>query len=77
MTHRSLLLLILLIHIVMLMWSAYRNAPTFNEPAHLVSGISHLQFHRFDLYRVNPPLIRSVAVIPLRGATYQTEWSRF
>ncbi|MDX1970313.1 MAG: hypothetical protein SFV23_24295 [Planctomycetaceae bacterium] len=37
----------------LLAYSATRHSPTFLEPAFLASGISHWQFGRFELYRVN------------------------
>ena len=47
-------------------------SPTLDEPAHLVSGISHWRSGDFSLYRVNPPLVRLVATIPsiLCGYTF-------
>src|SRR5579871_864754 len=45
-------------------YSATRDSPTHLEAATLVSGISHWQFGRFELYRVNPPLVRIVAAWP-------------
>lgn len=38
--------------------------PNVDEIAHLPAGVSHLKFERFDLYRVNPPLVRLLASIP-------------
>jgi hypothetical protein len=38
-----------------------------SEDAHLASGISHYQYQRFDLYRVNPPLVRLFAAFPVRN----------
>ncbi len=52
---------IIALHAVLLAWSAMRQAPTLNEPGHLVSGIDYLQTARVNLYRVNPPLVRSLA----------------
>jgi hypothetical protein len=59
------------------MWGASRQAPTLNEPAHLVAGVSHLTFGTFDLYRVNPPLVRMVAALPVLAAGYKADWSSF
>jgi hypothetical protein len=65
------------VHILLLAWGASRQAPTFNEPAHLVAGVSYLKFARFDLYRENPPLIRLVAAIPVLVVDYSADWSGF
>lgn len=68
---------ILCVHSIMLAWIAYRYSPTVDEPAHLVSGISHWKFGRFDLYRVNPPLVRLVAGLPMLLVEPKTDWSAF
>ena len=46
---------------------SFWNSPNGNEPGHLAAGVYTLRFGRTDLYRVNPPLIRTIAAIP---ATY-------
>ena len=68
---------ILATHALLLAWIDYRNSPTIDEVAHLPAGISHLLLARFDLYRVNPPLVRSVAAIPVVVAGAKTDWSSY
>jgi hypothetical protein len=46
------------------------------EPAHLAAGLAHIEKGRFDLYRVNPPLVRMVAAAPAALAGAQTDWVR-
>ena len=70
-------LLIIATHVLLVGWGATKQSPTFNEPAHLVSGISHWTFGRFELYRVNPPLVRMIATIPILGLNFKTNWSKF
>ncbi|WP_187782134.1 ArnT family glycosyltransferase [Gimesia chilikensis] len=65
------------IHAGMLGYSATLHSPTLNEPAHLVAGLSHWEFGRFDLYRVNPPITRAIAALPVIVAGYETDWSSF
>jgi len=67
----------LVVHCVLLAWSAARHSPTLNEPAHLVAGLSHWEFGRFELYRVNPPLVRMIAALPVIAAGYEENWSGF
>jgi len=74
---RGVLILLLAIHAGLLAWSATRHSPTLNEPGHLAAGISHWQFGRFELYRVNPPLVRMVAAVPVLAAGVATDWTRF
>jgi hypothetical protein len=66
--------LLLVIHSGLLAYSAYVHSPTLNEPGHLVAGISHW---RFELFRVNPPLVRMVAALPVMVAGVETDWSNF
>lgn len=61
----------------LLAWSATRHSPTMNEPGHLVAGLSHWKFGRFEVYRVNPPLVHYVSAIPVMIAGYNEDWSGF
>lgn len=69
--------LLLAIHAGLLAYSATRHSPTMLEPALLVSGLSHWEFGRFELYRVNPPLVRMVAALPVMAAGYKSDWKGF
>ena len=51
---------ILALHALLLGWCGWAHSPVRSEVAHLASGLSHYHFERFDLYRVNPPLVRMV-----------------
>jgi len=53
------------------------HSPSLDEVAHLPSGVSHWQFGRFDMYRVNPPLVRAVAALPVVLAEPATDWRRW
>jgi hypothetical protein len=57
---------LLLVYLSLLIDSAWSNNPVMSEDAHLASGASHYQFQRFDLYRVNPPLVRLLAALPIK-----------
>lgn len=70
-------LVLLMTHAGLLAYSATRHSPTFLEPAFLASGISHWEFGRFELYRVNPPLVRMVAALPVLAVGRETNWSQF
>jgi hypothetical protein len=60
----------------LLAYSATRHSPTHLGPAFLASGISHWQFGRFELYRVNPPLVRLLAALPTLAVGCKTDWCR-
>lgn len=70
-------LILLTVHGGLLAYSAARHSPTWLEPAFLASGISHWQFGRFELYRVNPPLVRMVAALPALVVGCETDWSGY
>jgi len=53
------------------------TAPSVDEIGHLPSGISHWKFERFDMYRVNPPLVRLVACFPSWLTDAEYGWSRY
>jgi len=59
----------------MLAYGASRQSPTVDEPGHLVAGLSHWQFGQFDLYRVNPPLVRLFATLPVVFADPEVSWT--
>lgn len=67
---------VLLIHAILLGWIAYRYSPTWDEVTHLPSGISHWKFCDFTLYAVNPPLIRSIAALPVLVIPHQENWAQ-
>ena len=60
----ALALTLVCIHSVLVAWGATRKSPSWDEVGHLASGIIHWRAGRFDLYRVNPPLVRLVAALP-------------
>ena len=69
--------LLLLIHAGLLAYGAAKHSPAIDEVGHMAAGLSHWQLGRFDLYHVNPPLVRSVAVIPILFVEPKTDWSQY
>jgi hypothetical protein len=65
------------LHAVLLARGAWLQSPTLNEPGHLVAGISNWQFGRFDVYKVNPPLVRMAAAVPVLVANAKSNWDGF
>jgi len=74
---KRLIMALFAVHTGLLGWGALRHGPGWNEPCHLVAGISHWQLGRFDLYRVNPPLVRSIAAVPALLAGVATDWKKY
>ena len=64
-------------HVGLLSYSAWKHSPLVDEPAHLAAGLSHWELQRFDLYRVNPPLVRLTASFPLLFVPHETEWGAY
>ncbi len=64
-------------HCVLLAISGTKQSPTWNELGHLAAGISNLTLNRFDLYRVNPPLARCVAALPVVVLQGATDWKQY
>ncbi|MBI3838263.1 MAG: glycosyltransferase family 39 protein [Planctomycetia bacterium] len=68
---------LIVVHCGLLGVGAVVHSPTLNEPAHLVAGISNWTLGCFDIYRVNPPLVRMIACAPVLVADYQIDWQGF
>lgn len=68
---------LLCIHVLLLGWSGYRNSWTWDEVSFLPAGISHWKFGNFELFDVNPPLVRMVAAVPVLFAAPKLDWSDF
>ncbi len=54
-----------------------RHSLLCGQRQRLPAGLSHWEFGTFDLYRVNPPLVRMVAVVPVLFVDYQTDWTQY
>ena len=72
--HRGTIGCILLLHTLALAYGGWCHSPTWDEAGHLPSGISHWRTGRFHLYRVNPPLVRMVAALPVLFAGADESW---
>lgn len=69
--------LLLAVHAGLLGYAASVHSPTALEPAQLAAGVSNWEFGRFELYRVNPPLVRLLAAMPLMIVGHQEDWRSF
>lgn len=76
-TTRCWIAALLLVYAGLLAWEAYCQSPTYLEIAHLPAGLSHWQLRRFELFAVNPPLVRTLAAVPVLLVDSETDWSRF
>ena len=58
----------------MLGWIAWNSSPNIDEVGHLAPGVCHWHFGSFQLYSVNPPLVSTVATIPVVLSQPKTNW---
>ncbi len=68
---------LLLVHAVLVGWIALRTSPTLDEVGHLPAGLYSWRFGRFDVYRVNPPLVRTWAALPVVLSGPELRWSKY
>lgn len=61
---RRIVLSLLAIHALLVGWCAYRNSFSWTETGLLAAGILDWQYGSFDVFRVNPPLVRMIAALP-------------
>jgi len=68
-------ILCIVCHVFLLVAGVQKHFVNADEIGHLPAGVSHWKFRRFELYKVNPPLVRAVTALPawLRGTGY--DWS--
>lgn len=68
--------ILLSLQAILLAWGAVCHSPTYDEVAHLPAGLSHWERGDYHLYRVNPPLVRMIASLPVWFLGADTDWSR-
>ncbi len=61
----------------LLAYGAAVHSPSIDEVGHMAAGLSHWQLGRFDLYNVNPPLVRMAATFPVLWADPKTDWADY
>ncbi|MDR0610123.1 MAG: glycosyltransferase family 39 protein [Planctomycetaceae bacterium] len=69
--------IILVLQAVLLAWIAYVHSPTHLEVFHLPAGLSHWELNRYDLYRVNPPLVRKIAALPVFLISHESNYCSY
>lgn len=65
------------IHIVLVGWLSAHQSPNIDEPAHLAAGMAMWEYGSFDLYCVNPPLMRAIATLPILFSSHEKAWGDF
>jgi len=65
---------LLAINGVLLGYLAWSQSPTVQEAVQLPAGLSHYDIKTFEISKVNPPLVRLWASIPVKIAGAKTDW---
>ena len=73
---RFLFFVTLAIHVILLAYSSLKHSPTVGEVGHIAAGVSHWRFGNFGLFRVNPPLVRLIATLPVVATLPKEDWHR-
>ena len=66
-----------MLHTVLVGWSAWRHSPTEDEIAHLPAGLCIWNYGATHLYNVNPPLVRTLAAVPVLLTDYELDLTRY
>jgi hypothetical protein len=67
-----LVLALLATHAALALSSLRSNFVTIDEVGHVPAGLDHWQTANYSMYRVNPPLIRMLSVLPILAASPDT-----
>jgi hypothetical protein len=67
-------LMLLTAHSALLVYSSIVHSPVNGEPPAIAAGVYTWTEGRFTLFRVNPPLSRMLATIPVIGMGPETDW---
>ena len=70
------LVALLATHAALLVIGSRRNFVVLDEVGHVPAGVAHWQTGTFGLYRVNPPLARMLAALPVLAARPHTKLDR-
>ena len=68
---------VIFLQAILLLWSGYIHSPTHLEVFHLPAGVSHWELSRYDLFRVNPPLIRKIAALPVIFLPHESQYDLY
>lgn len=71
---RMLMISLLVLHGGLVAWIDANNSPNSNELGHLAAGVDIWQSGRFNLYSVNPPLVRTLAALPVICGCSKANW---
>ncbi len=62
-------------HAGLVAYSSALHSPVLDETGHLPCGLAVWKFGRVDLYPNNPPLVKSIAALPLMFVEHEEDWA--
>ena len=68
---------LLALHAVLLGWIGWRTTPTRTEVGHMAAGLYSWRTGCFDVFCVNPPLVRGLATVPVLFCSPKCSWSLY
>lgn len=71
----GLVLLPMMVSVICSVWCSLSSSASVDEIGHLPAGLAIWQINQFELYRVNPPLVKMVAAAPVVFMDPVTDWS--
>ena len=71
----SLAIICIFCHVWLLVDGARKHFANVDEVGHLAASLSHLKYQRFEMYKVNPPLVRTLAAVPAWLSGMEYDWS--
>ncbi|MBS0207138.1 MAG: glycosyltransferase family 39 protein [Planctomycetes bacterium] len=74
---RTAVLILLVVQFCLLSWNCVIHSPVVDEIGHLAGGVYVWRLGRYDVYRVNPPLVRVVAAAPAVFFGIREDWSDY
>jgi hypothetical protein len=74
---KGLSILSVVVGMALVLYEGAVHSPNTDEVGHLPAGCLILEYGIFDLYKVNPPLVKSVAAIPVVLSAPKYDWSDF
>lgn len=69
--------LLLAVHAALLARIAYRTNPVCTEVGHMAAGLYSWQTCKFDVFQVNPPLVRTIATAPVAICSPKYDWAAY
>jgi len=75
--HRTVLVSLLVVHAALLAWIGWQTSPNRTEVGQMAAGLYTWHTLRFDVFHVNPPLVRAAATLPAALCSPEVDFSAY